>query len=564
MRNAILVKKKFREFYLPTILMTASGSLSIIIDSIIVGNILGDNELAAVNLIMPLSLCFTALCGLFGIGSATCISLFKGRMDSENADKCLTLSTVSWVLFSIVGAVVGIFATTPVCRFLSGSSGLNHLVYDYLKVYLIGASATFATMIFPHIIKADGMPELSSRALIISNASNLIFDIVFMKFFDMGIGGAALATVVGNIIGTLILFYYFISPKRNVHFVKISFSSVKLYGDMFKMSVSSIFGQGLMFGKMWIFNMIISKTAGQAGLTAFSVCTSCLSFVSMFIAGGAQTMIPMVSAFTGAEDHTATKLTVKQAFKLVLGCCVVITVLFEIFPTVILLSYGIKSAKVLKVGISAVRLFSLSFVFIGFNFMFMYYSQAKKMPAFSMTICALEGFFVIVPLGFLLSLVLKADGIWLSYVINGIIVSAFIVLNSRRIVKKSDGELYSLFMIKKADEDTFEMSVDVSEEKEISQAVDEISQKILKTDQKTKELLENMFSLSRIAYSDKSGLKSDDTVDIIVRKNKVFFKDMGTDYRLLKDCDLMTKIKDHNDSYEHTLMIGINYSTVTL
>jgi len=275
-------------------------------------------------------------------------------------------------------------------------------------------------------------------------------------------------------------------------------------------------------------------------------------------------MIPMVSAFTGAEDHTATKLTVKQAFKLVLGCCVVITVLFEIFPTVILFAYGIKSAKVLKVGISAVRLFSLSFVFIGFNFMFMYYSQAKKMPAFSMTICALEGFFVIVPLGFLLSLVLKADGIWLSYVINGLIVSAFIVLNSRRIVKKSDGELYSLFMIKKADEDTFEMSVDVSEEKEISQAVDEISQKLLKTDQKTKELLENMFSLSRIAYSDKSGLKSDDTVDIIVRKNKVFFKDMGTDYRLLKDCDLMTKIKDHNDSYEHTLMIGINYSTVTL
>ena len=98
MRNAILVKKKFREFYLPTILMTASGSLSIIIDSIIVGNILGDNELAAVNLIMPLSLCFTALCGLFGIGSATCISLFKGRMDSENADKCLTLSTVSFRL----------------------------------------------------------------------------------------------------------------------------------------------------------------------------------------------------------------------------------------------------------------------------------------------------------------------------------------------------------------------------------------------------------------------------------------------------------------------------------
>ena len=96
-RNGRLVNRKFTEFFFSSVLMAASISLSIIIDAAIVGNILGSSALGAINLIMPLTLCFSAISGMFGIGSATCISMFKVKMDSESANKSLTLSRcVSW------------------------------------------------------------------------------------------------------------------------------------------------------------------------------------------------------------------------------------------------------------------------------------------------------------------------------------------------------------------------------------------------------------------------------------------------------------------------------------
>ncbi len=562
MRNATLVGRKFGEFFFPTILMSASASLSLIIDSVIVGNVLGDSELAAVNLIMPLSLCFTAISAMFGIGSSTCISVFKGKMDSKNANRCLTLSVVAWILFSIAAIFLCLTASSAIAAFLSGDSGLDNLVYDYLKVYLFGAPFTFATLIFPHIIKADGLPKLSSNTLIVANATNLAMDIVYMEFLNLGIGGAALATITGNAVGTLLYIIYIKSKKKTLHFAKIKLSDLKLYIDMFKMSISSIFGQGLMFAKMWIFNMIVANTAGQSGLTAFSICTSCLSFVSMFIAGGAQTMIPMVGAFVGAEDDTAIKYTVEKAFKLVIGCCIAITVLFELFPHVVMSVYGITGGEVMEIGKTAIRLFSLSFVFTGFSFMFMYYAQAKKMPAFAMQICALDGFIVIVPAGILFASLLGSNGIWLSYAVNGILVALFITVKSKYTVIKSKGELYSLFMLKSAKEDYFETTVDVSDEKATETAIKEISDRINR--ENTEQTLKYMFELSKCAYQKKTGLKKGDTVDILLSGDNLSFKDLGADYRLLEDNGYIEKIKESDQNYKNTLMIGMNYSTIFL
>lgn len=562
MRNSLLVNQKFKEYFFPTILMSASASLSLIIDSIIIGNVLGNNELAAVNLIMPLSLCFTAICALFGIGSSTAISVFKGKMDNENSNRCLTLSAISWGFISVITIIIGIFASQPVASFLSGSSGLDSVVYDYLKVYLIGSPFTFATLIFPYIIKIDGMPKLSSIALIISNAVNLIMDIVYMKFMGMGIAGGALATITGNLVGTLIFVIYIKSKVRTIHITKIKPSDFKLFAEMFKFSISSIFGQGLMFAKIWIFNMIVSSVAGQSGLTAFSICTSCLSFVSIFIAGGAQTMIPMIGAFSGADDNTAVKYTLKRAFILVISCCVLLTLLFEMFPEIILNIYGVTDSETMAIGKMAVRLFSLAFSFIGFNFMFMYYTQTKKMPNFSMQICALDGFVFIVPLGFALAHILGVNGIWLSYVINGMAVMLFVILKAKYIVKKSDGGLYSVFMQKKTSENTLEMSVNVSDMEQRNKAVNKISEHM--GNNEIQPFLNDIFELSETAYSSKNTGQKYHVMDITADKTKLSFKDMGKDYRLLTEKNLYDKLKTLNSDYDHTSLIGMNYSSLNL
>ena len=552
-RNGRLVNRKFTEFFFPSVLMAASISLSIIIDAAIVGNVLGSSALGAINLIMPLTLCFTAISGMFGIGSATCISMFKGKMDSESANKSLTLSCIAWLVFSIAGVCLGLFANDAVADFLSGDSGSSELVAQYLKVYLLGSPLTFIMLIFPHIIRADGKPKLSSNVLIIANAVNLCLDIVYMKLMNMGLAGAALATITGYAVGALLYIIYIKSKSRTVRLTKIKKADFRLYADMFKMSVSSIFGQGLMFGKMWIFNMIVSREAGQAGLAAFSVCTSCLSFVSMFIAGAAQTMMPMVGAFSGADDNTAIGFTVKRALKIIIGCCLAITVLFEIFPGSILRFYGITDAGIMQTGITAVRLFSIALTGIGFSFLFMYYVQARKMPSFSMQICALEGFVIIVPVCLVLSHIFGENGIWISYTVNEILVALFIFIKAHNVVKKSGGGLYTLFMLKRNNGEIREFSVDVSDDAAVENAVKAIGEN-------TAETVRNIFELSKLAYREKTGLKKGDTVDVIISDGRISFKDMGKAYKLIASEKYIDKIKQLNKSYENVMMIGMNYS----
>lgn len=551
-RNGKLIGNKFMEFYFPSILMAASASISLIVDSIIVGNMLGEDALAAVNLLMPISLCFTATTALFGIGSASCIAALKGKMDHENANKSLTLTFIGWGVLSLLMVIIGLFANQPLTSFLSGASGLNQLVYDYLKVYMIGSPFTFATLIFPHIIKADGKPKLASNALIVANFTNLLLDVVYMGPLKLGIAGGALATVTGNLVGTLILASYIFSKTRNIFVQKVGAQDVRLYVDMFKMSVASIFGQGLMFGKIWIFNMLIAKVSGQAGLSAFSVCTSCLSFVSMFIAGGAQTMIPMVSAFEGAKDDTAIEITVKKAMKIILGCCIIVTIIFNFVPNVVMNIYGISGGEAFEIGVKAVRIFSMAFVGIGFSFTYMYYMQAKKNAVFSMQICALEGFFVIVPMGIVLSLLLGINGLWLAYSVNEILVALFIVAKARGIVKKSEGTKHGLFMLHKPAEESIEMSVDVRNPGQVEEAMRLINEPVLR----------DMIELSKYAYEQKN--KKSAWIDIIVKDGKIYLKDMGMDYRMLRDTQYLDKLKSKNQEYENSMLIGMNYSSIAI
>lgn len=560
MRNSVLVGRKFREFFFPTVLMSASASLSLIIDSMIVGNVLGDSELAAMNLIMPVSLCFTAISGLFGVGAATGLSLFRGRMEEHKAHQCFTLATLAWAVCSVLVVLLGLFASDRLAAAFSGTSGLTALVEDYLRVYLLGAPMTFATLIFPHILKANGRPKLASNGLIVANVTNLVLDIVFMELLQMELDGAALATVTGNAVGVGIYLVCVLRTKnRTLRLVRICLADLKLYGQMLRLSVSSILGQAFMVGKMWIFNMIVAAAAGQAGLTAFSVCTSCLSFVSMFIAGGAQTMIPMVSAFRGAEDFTAIRMTVRKAFQTILLCCIAVTVLFELFPQTVMGLYGVTGGEALELGVRAIRLFSLSLTGIGFNFMYMYYVQASGMAAFSLQICALEGFFIIVPMGLLLGAVLGINGIWLAYSVNALLVIGFILLRARYTARRSQGRLTGLFLLEQQSQ-TLELSVDVSDAAQLQAAADTVARQL---GQPVEERVLAVLQLSARAYEQRRGLKKGDSADLLLRGTTLHCKDLGQAYT--KELgDAVAALQAQYPTYAVTNLIGMNYSTVEL
>ncbi|MFP4284695.1 MAG: MATE family efflux transporter, partial [Desulfovermiculus sp.] len=171
-RRQNLVAEKFRQYLLPTILMTMSTSMALVVDGIIVGNLLGARELAALNLTMPLTLCFSTLFAMVGVGGSTLMSMARAGRDEEGVAAIVTLSTAllagGGVLFSVLGTIF----LPQITRALSSQAELQSLVSAYAWVTLLGAPVQILVPGLTFFIRSDGAPNFASKVLIVANIVN--------------------------------------------------------------------------------------------------------------------------------------------------------------------------------------------------------------------------------------------------------------------------------------------------------------------------------------------------------------------------------------------------------
>lgn len=137
-RNSSLLDNKYREFFIPTVLTAMATSMSIIVDGIIVGNLLGAHALAAVNLVMPVMIIYNTIAVFFGMGAATAISVAKGRREDAYANDVFTVSMVAMLVLGFVLMVLQVFFLDKISLLLTREAALLPLVKDYLRVLIYG------------------------------------------------------------------------------------------------------------------------------------------------------------------------------------------------------------------------------------------------------------------------------------------------------------------------------------------------------------------------------------------------------------------------------------------
>ncbi len=475
-RKGNLVEGVFKKYFLPTILMAMALSMGIIIDGIIVGNTIGSDALAAVNLVMPVTLCFNTIYALFGVGGAALASIAKGQRDNLRADAVFTISILSMLALSIILLVVGSVYLDEIARMLSGGGALQNLVRDFLRVLMYGAPLLIVTPGFVYFVRTDGKPNLASAVLIVANVVNLCLDLVYILVFDMGIAGAALATVTGYAVGFFMLFKYIFSKDRNLHF-SIKKGTAKIAGQIAASGIPSAIGTFLLFVRISFVNSIVLQTIGQTGMVAFSVCLSCLSFVSMFIAGASQTMMPIVGTLYGEKDTSGIRFTAYKALRVVMIACLVLVALFEAFPQEILFLFGVTGTEEIALGVQAIRVFALSLIGTGFSFLMMYYFQTIQRRALSSAVSIVQGVAVVVPCAYILSGAWGSLGIWISFLLAEIGTFILIRVATAVISGRSGGRLKGFFLVDAQKEQPPVLDVTIANEK--SQATG-ISEKVIR------------------------------------------------------------------------------------
>ncbi len=466
-RNGTLLGKKFNEYLFPAILSAMSILLASFIDGIIVSKLISSDALAAVNVSEPVILFMQAVFFLFGIGGLISISRALGERNRSKADSLFTLAVLGAIVSSVIVTLIGTIFTDSIVSAVCNEKKLTEMVKEYVSYSIYGSFLIIVVPTFVMLMRVDSLPKFSSSVLIISNAVNLLMDIVYIKVFDMGIKGAALATVTGYLFGALMVLYYiFIYKKRTLKFTKTAIKNIKDLAELCACGISSVLNTVLLFLKAILLNRIVISAGGPEGITAFSVCNFLLTFISMFVSGGADTMTPIVSMLSGEKDHKGIRIVLKKTFIFVLGCCTAVIAFICIFPETVLSLFSVKSENELITAVPAIRIFSLSLIGMSVCYIMMNYFQSVKHRSLSIMITLLRGFIITVPLTFAMSKIFGISGIWWALLISETLTAFILFLVSFIIYKMNSNKYSSLLLFEKSSENCNVYDISMSAEKE--------------------------------------------------------------------------------------------------
>ena len=569
-RNYKLLSGKFKEFFIPTLLTSMTGNICLLVDSIIVSNLIGAVALSAIQPVEPLSTFVNLIYWMIGLGGSVMCSVAKAEFDNEKSNRIFSVSIMSLVLIGVLFSLLGTLFSGPIIGILCPSAQIQPIVFQYYSIYILEIPFLCFIMCLSYFVRADGIADLPLRSLIVANVANIIFDIIFIGVFGWGLSGAAGATIVGYILGSIYMLTYFFNPKRTLNFVFVKLKTfLSTTAEICKSGFSGASTQLYFTIKIFIINTLITLYIGQYGLVAFNICCNSLFILYIFLIGTAQTMSPIVSVYYQEEDYKSVDYITKKSLKIVLASSLILSVFFIICPQSLLMLYQVNNPSDIPIVLNAIRIFSLSYVGIAITFLYTFYAQAIQKDKLSNTISILEGCVFPVIFAFLLSFLMGANGIWISFTIAEILTILYIFIYSRYLNKKTDGE-YSGFFINKHNDDkkvfAYTIEGDIKQAVELSRQVKDYlaeNKSAVLVSMAIEEMLVNIININ----------ESVDAIDVIVKNNDenilISIKDTGIDFNPIVENDnlefdnisVLNKIADKID---YSRVLGLNSTVIII
>lgn len=446
-RNYKLVSAKFKEFFLPTLLMSMAMNISTFMDTLIVGNTLGSANISAMALIAPIITFINLIYWMVGLGGSLLAAVAKAERDEEKSNMYFTVSLIFLIAIGVLFSIISLLFLDNLVAALTTNPQLAFLVKRFLGVYLLGSPLLFVLMGIAYFIRADGKPRLSFYALLIANVVNLILDLFYILVLGMDIQGAALATISGYAVGTLFIMQYFFSKERTMRLLSLTKCKLYALGDIIKIGFPPASLQLFLTLKLFLINILISMVIGKPGLTAFAVFYNSLFIVYMFLIGTSQAMSPIVSIYFQEKDYFGVKYTISTSFKIVLLSGTVFTLLFMAFPGALLNLFGVSDPVDMIIGINAIRILSLSIIGTAITFLMLFYTQAIQQKGLSFIISITQGLLIPVTSAYILAPLIGVDGIWISFLIAEVGTIIMIYLTTKIIAKRSQGKYSGFFLL---------------------------------------------------------------------------------------------------------------------
>ena len=351
------------KFAVPSIIAMLVGALYNIIDQLFIGQAVGTLGNAATNIAFPLSTSCIALALLFGIGGASNFNLAMGRGEKERAANFAGNATVLLLASGFILFLITQLFLTPMLRFFGSPEDVLGYAKTYVRITSIGFPFLILTTGGGHLIRADGSPKMTMICNLTGAVINTILDAVFVFGFQWGMAGAALATVIGQVISAGIVIHYLLHYKT----VHLGREQLRLKWDCAKrimaLGTASFFNQVAMMVVQIVLNKSLTYYGVRSDYCA-SVPLACAGIVMKInqvffsvIIGIAQGTQPIESFNYGARQFSR----VREAYTLAIRVGAAISIgsflLFQLLPRQIISMFGTGSEAYYTFGVNYFRIF---------------------------------------------------------------------------------------------------------------------------------------------------------------------------------------------------------------
>ncbi len=436
------ISKLLWYYSIPSLIGTLVNALYNIIDRIYIGQGVGALAISGLALTFPIMNLLGAFGMLVGHGAAARVSLLLGNGDKQEANAILPNTLFLSLFFYLIVSSLTFIFLDPILYAFGASEQTLPYASEYLKIIIPGHIFTSLSYAYTNIMRASGHPMIAMNTLIMGALLNVLLDPIFIFWFNLGIKGAAYATVISMFISCAWIMHYFFRKDNTLSFrvqitenktqtsilnSQLSILNLKLMASILSIGLSSFLLHTATSLVNVLMNHTLQRYGGDLAIGAFGIITSFTSLIVMSIVGMAQGMQPIVGYNYGAGLYDRVKTTLKYCISIAtiittIGCIAAI-----IFPHHIARLFTVDT-NLVNITARGLSIYASTFFVVGFHIITTNYFQSIGHAKISIFLSLSRQILLLIPFILLFPPIWGLSGAWMAQPASNIISAIIAVI----------------------------------------------------------------------------------------------------------------------------------------
>ena len=459
-RNEKLIRTKLLQYLAPAIMTNLALQVGNIVDTILVGNILGTEAMSAVQISGTILLVIQIPGWMLGIGGSIVVGNCLGKRDLEGASKVFSSCLFAVLVSDAILMLCSMFAK-PIATLLTAGDGvLTADVTSVVRVMFLGTPVVGICLLMMNIMAVDNNPVMSTVYVVISNVVNLILDYILLSFTNIGPAGSFISSILGYGIAFVVIPAYVRSPKRMLRLTNPVRKTGAYFSLAFITGIPACLSIICEIARNSTMNIMILKFIGENGVAIYTICLNVILIVELLLGGIIGAIEKIGGVVYGERDYFGLRSITKNILVYSYTMLVVFMLLLFIFARQAAWMFGIDNEDLLSAAQVALRIFFLALPGYVFNRFFISYYSTTEHSGYANMITILEYCGILLPAVYICSLIARRTGAnTMNFMMGGLVAGELITAVVTVLTVKLRNRDESILLLPERKEEVFDFSL---------------------------------------------------------------------------------------------------------